>query len=118
MPDWLLGTSPPALQKPPLLHVAAKCDLHPPFDNADAAVCAPTGEGLDELKQVVLQSLGLGALDPSAPAAFTQRQADLLHAAARACRSAALPDAAEALTHLLGTTTDPSSLPPTPGRLK
>jgi len=115
VPDWLLETSPDALQEPPLLHVAAKCDLHPPFDNADAAVCAPTGEGLDELKQVVLQSLGLRTLDPAAPAAFTQRQADLLRAAARAYEAASLPDATEALTDLLGTTKNLSSPPGCPG---
>ena len=47
------------------------------------AVSSTTGEGLDELRSAILSALGLADIDPAAPAAFTQRQADCLLAAAQ-----------------------------------
>ncbi len=83
------------------LHVATQCDLSPPFAGADAAVAAVTGDGLDALSRCILQSLGLAEVDPAAPAAFTRRQADLLHRAAEAIRNADPARARHALLELL-----------------
>ena len=73
-PDWLHAKN--------ILRVAAKCDLAPPTGKFDVAVSAETGEGLDKLSRVILAALDLAGIDPAAPAAFTQRQVDLLVAAA------------------------------------
>jgi tRNA U34 5-carboxymethylaminomethyl modifying GTPase MnmE/TrmE len=48
------------------------------------SVSAETGEGLPSLQAAILDALGLADIDPAAPAAFTQRQADLLNQAADA----------------------------------
>lgn len=48
------------------------------------SVSAETGEGLPALRTAILEKLGLADIDPAAPAAFTQRQADLLNHAADA----------------------------------
>lgn len=83
----LLSTA-AAVKPPPWLHagktlyVAAKCDLHPAADNADLAVSAVTGEGLEALRAGIISALGLAGFDPAAPMAFTPRQAAHLAAAA------------------------------------
>jgi len=73
-PDWLHATS--------LLRIAAKSDLAAPTGPFDLAVSAETGDGLDDLRNAILAALGLANIDPTAPAAFTQRQADELALAA------------------------------------
>jgi len=75
-PDWLHAKH--------LLRVAAKCDACPAAPDAGLAVSSSTGQGLPELRAAVLSALELTDIDPAAPAAFTQRQADLLIAAADA----------------------------------
>ncbi len=95
-PDWLHAKR--------LLRVAAKCDLinrdRPHFWTSPSArtgqecpqngvcpyfsVSSTTGEGLDELRAAVLSALDLADIDPAVPAAFTERQADLLNLAADA----------------------------------
>ena len=75
---------PDCLSDVKVLRVAAKCDVATPNDEADMAVSALTGEGLAELRKAIVDRIGLGGFHPSVPAAFTQRQADLLNAAASA----------------------------------
>lgn len=102
-PAWLAGNAPTATQRTPmLLRVAAKCDVAPAFDDADAAVAALDGTGLDDLAKRALERLGLADLDPSAPAAFTQRQADLLAEAAEALEARQYARARAALCELVG----------------
>ncbi len=91
-PDWLHAKR--------LLRIAAKCGTFPPSPDADLAVSSVTGEGLDELRTAVLVAIGLDNIDPTAPAAFTQRQADLLNLAADAT-DADKPDFAERQLDLL-----------------
>ena len=93
-PDWLHAKR--------LLRVAAKCDVCPPADGAGLAVSSTTGEGLGELRSAILSALGLAEIDPAAPAAFTQRQADLLTAAADATERGEQGLAREKLGELLG----------------
>jgi len=64
------------------LHVATQTDRHPPAEDADAAVSAVTGDGLDALRRAVTAALGLAQFDPTRPRAFTDRQARLLYALA------------------------------------
>ena len=92
VPGWLQG---------PVLHVAAQCDRAGAFPDADAAVSAATGDGLDALRLRILQALGLGKIDPATPAAFTPRQADLLTLAADALQNDRPAAARDALTDLL-----------------
>jgi tRNA U34 5-carboxymethylaminomethyl modifying GTPase MnmE/TrmE len=62
---------------------------------------AETGQGIPALRTAILSALGLADIDPAAPAAFTQRQADLLTRAAEAL--SAEPQRAEVyLQRLLG----------------
>ena len=75
-PDWLHAKK--------LLRIGAKCDQTRPLGEFDVYVSAETGEGMDELTHAVLTALDLAEIDPTAPAAFTQRQADRLSAAADA----------------------------------
>lgn len=86
----------------PMLRIATKTDVAPPPAEADAAVCAPRGQGLDELTGRILDAVGLGEFDPSAPAAFTDRQAALLTDAAEALVAGKAEAARKALGELLG----------------
>ena len=96
-PDWLHAQT--------ILHIAAKSDLEKgdrllfpacpsdvrsncrgksslsPFS---AVISAETGDGVDNLRAAILTALGLANIDPTAPAAFTPRQADCLMVAADA----------------------------------
>ena len=76
VPAWLRAKK--------LLRLACKCDIHRPAGQADAAVSARTGQGLDELRTAIRRSLQLDDLDPGAPMAFTGRQAEKLLGAAEA----------------------------------
>ena len=75
-PEWLHARN--------ILRVAAKSDLAKPEGHFDIALSAETGDGVDDLRAAVLTALGLNDLDPTAPAAFTPRQADRLIVAANA----------------------------------
>jgi len=92
---------PPWLHARALLRVASQCDVVPPAKGAQVTVSAVTGEGLDSLKSAILESLGLGGIDPASPRAFTQRQAELLLAAAEAIEQSKPAAAAESLQSLL-----------------
>lgn len=81
-PDWLAPDR-------PVLHVASQMDRlpdeHPagsagPIapDDADLAVSAWTGEGLEQLAGEIVRGLGLTDLNPDRPCAFTARQRDIL----------------------------------------
>jgi tRNA modification GTPase len=96
-------TSPPGwLRAGKVLNVWTKADLAPPPAGfRGPAVCAMTGEGLDELKRAVLSALGLANIDPTRPMAFTPRQADLLTRAADAFDSRDSAAAREYLETLL-----------------
>jgi tRNA U34 5-carboxymethylaminomethyl modifying GTPase MnmE/TrmE len=93
VPDWLDGKK--------LLGVAAKCDIAPPQNDADAGVSALTGEGLDRLRGKVIAQFGLDKFDPSVPAAFTPRQAELLNEAAQALETNQVDRAQSTLQELL-----------------
>jgi tRNA modification GTPase len=96
-------TAPPAwLHAGKVLNVWAKADLAPPPRGFPGpAVCAVTGEGLDELKRAVLSPLGLAEVEANRPMAFTSRQADLLTRAADALDAADSATAHQYLTKLL-----------------
>lgn len=74
LPRWLAQIRP--------LKIASKCDIAPPVAEAELAISAQTGEGLDALKSAILDRLGLQGFCPEEPAAFTLRQRDLLFLAA------------------------------------
>lgn len=93
VPDWLRAAK--------LLRVAAKCDARPPKGRFDVCVSALTGEGLNQLKTEIVNRIGLSQFDPSMPMAFTQRQADLLLAAAEALERSDAGRAQNALRQLL-----------------
>jgi len=104
--DLVLRLAPDGAQEPPewlhakrTLLVRSKCDVSP-ATSGGLRVSAATGEGLDQLRRAALAALGLDGLDPAQPAAFTQRQADLLRKAAEATRTDATA-AARALGMLL-----------------
>jgi tRNA modification GTPase len=101
-PAWLAECH---KSRPPtrILHVATKIDVLPAFGGADAAVCAVTGDGLEALGRRIVEALGLGPsdLDPAAPAAFTQRQADLLGRAAAAIETGRIEEARQCLGAVL-----------------
>ncbi len=84
-----------------LLRVHAKCDVTRSGGGA-LAVSAHTGEGLDSLKREILLRLGLADFDPAVPMAFTDRQAELLTAAAAAITAGQRDAACEHLAELLG----------------
>lgn len=68
-----------------VLHVATKIDITPnESPTAEVGVSAITGEGIDNLKAMIIDRLGLKNIDPRQPMAFTQRQATLLINAADA----------------------------------
>ncbi|MHC4986687.1 MAG: GTPase, partial [Planctomycetota bacterium] len=92
-PDWLHAKN--------ILRVAAKCDLATPTGEFDVAVSAETGEGLDKLSRAILVALDLADINPAAPAAFTQLQADLLVAAAGALDAGDTSEARQQLQALL-----------------
>jgi len=90
-PDWLTGRDGVGQQTAGqdvagrVVKVSAKADLsRPTAGRPDVLVSAHTGEGLAELKDLIVARLGLAGFDPSAPAAFTDRQASLLIEAASA----------------------------------
>jgi tRNA modification GTPase len=76
VPDWCPTQT--------LLRVSSKADAVPPSPDAEVAVSAETGDGLDTLRTALLSKLGLGGFDPRAPRAFTPRQANRLACAAEA----------------------------------
>ncbi len=93
--------APPWLPDRPVVRVATFADCRRPAADADAAVSARTGAGLDRLAEAVVAGLGLAGFDPAAAAAFTERQAGLLTAAADALDAGNRPAAREALAALL-----------------
>jgi tRNA modification GTPase len=72
----------PKSEIPRVLRLATKCDALAPAGEFDVAVSAHTEQGMEELKAAILRALGLADIDPTAPMAFTQRQAELLRQAA------------------------------------
>jgi tRNA modification GTPase len=109
LPDWLdnlrLTTGQAATATPralPMLRVATKIDLAPPPPDADAAVCAPNGQGLDELAERILNALGLADFDPRTAMAFTDRQQALLARAADTLDAGQTDTARSSLAELLG----------------
>jgi len=84
-----------------VLAVASKADACPPGADCGLAVSATTGRGIDRLKRAVIEALGLADVDPSAPMAFTTRQARLLEAAAENLDAAKPQGAQRGLTDLL-----------------
>jgi tRNA modification GTPase len=92
-PDWLHAKN--------ILHLAAKSDLAPPEGDFDLTISAETGDGLDDLRHAILTALGLADINPTAPAAFTQRHADLLTLAADALDQDNGPAATDAIDNLL-----------------
>ncbi len=71
-----------------LLRIGAKCDIVPPDHSADVMVSSHTGEGLADLRKAIVERIGLGQFDSSRAMAFTERQAELLLAAANAIEEA------------------------------
>ena len=109
LPDWLdklrfpPGAAAPATSAAvPMLRVATKIDLTPPPTDADAAVCAPAGHGLDELAAHIIDALGLADFHPRLPSAFTDRQEALLARAADALDAGQTDTARASLDELLG----------------
>lgn len=100
LPDWLDEVC--RHGKPRVLRVATKIDIAPPPPEADAAVCALTEKGLDELAPRILEALGLGDFDATSPAALTDRQAALLSKAADALDASQIEQARMHLRELLG----------------
>ena len=84
-----------------VIRVGAKNDLFRESSGADIRVSALTGDGIDELRAAIRQALGLGAVDPAAPMAFTRRQAELLTAAGQAMQGDRPDKAADVLHRLL-----------------
>jgi small GTP-binding protein len=83
------------------LKVATKCDLCRPAGKPDVTISAVTGEGIDRLGGAILALLGLSEFDPSEPAAFTARQADLLLTAAKAVADCDQTSVSQLLRQLL-----------------
>ncbi|MCE5325983.1 MAG: 50S ribosome-binding GTPase [Planctomycetaceae bacterium] len=107
-------TAPQWLAKQNVICVRTKRDLETankepgkmePVPQFPIPISARSGEGLDDLADAILERLDLLDLDPRAPAAFTQRQADLLIRAADALGdsdTASDSPAKQALFELLG----------------
>ena len=113
--DLILWLSTPDSPPPPeplagdgrLLPLRAQCDVRPALAEGEGqqpllAISAVTEEGIDALKATILTRLGLAELDLGQPRAFTQRQADLLLAAARGWETGDRQAARAALETLLG----------------
>ena len=100
LPNWLGELCRPGSLR--VLRVATKIDLAPAPPDADAAVCALTGQGLDELAVRIMEALGLGDFDATLPAAFTDRQEALLTKAADALDAGQTDTARTSLAELLG----------------
>lgn len=92
-PDWLARMNP--------LTVACKTDIARPAEPYDVAVCAPTGEGLDDLAAAIVGRLGLRELIDRDALAFTARQSELLRQAGEAARQGRGPRARALLGELL-----------------
>ncbi len=92
-PDWI--------PQDKLLKVAAKCDIAPPAQHVDLSISSTTGQGLSELTDAILERIGMADFDPTAPMAFTQRQADLLNAAADAMEASDPQGASGTLRQIL-----------------
>ena len=73
----------PKSEIPRVLRLATQCDACTPTGKYDVAVSAHTEQGMEELKAAILLTLGLADIDPTAPMAFTERQAGLLNQAAQ-----------------------------------
>lgn len=108
LPDWLDklrlppgATAPATPAAVPMLRVATKIDLIPPPPDADAAVCAPAGQGLDELAARIIDALGLADFHPRLAIAFTDRQEALLARAADALDAGQTDTARASLAQLL-----------------
>jgi tRNA U34 5-carboxymethylaminomethyl modifying GTPase MnmE/TrmE len=87
----------PQSEIPHVLRLATKCDAFAPAGRFDVAISVHSEQGMEELKVAILRALGLADIDPAAPMAFTQRQAELLRQAAEH------PDqAADLMRQLLG----------------
>ena len=99
LPAWLGELCRPGKLR--VLRVATKTDIAPPPPEADAAVCALTGQGLDELALRIMAALGLGDFDATLPAAFTDRQEALLTKAADALDTGQAEQARATLRELL-----------------
>ncbi len=100
LPAWLDELCRPGALR--VLRVATKTDVAPAPPDADAAVCALTGQGLDELGLRIIEALGLGDFDARCPAAFTDRQEALLTRAADALDAGHIKQARAALGELMG----------------
>lgn len=92
---------------PNVLNVAGKCDLIPPEDRSDYAggslpVSARTLDGIEALRLAIRRKSGFDKFDPTSAMAFTDRQADLLAAAAELLDRGDLNGAKSKLKNLLG----------------
>jgi tRNA modification GTPase len=92
-PDWI----------PPdrCLRAASRADIDRPEGEFDAICSVRTGEGMDGLRDAILDAVGLRVFDPSVASAFTQRQAHLLKQASRALSDGRAEQASEFLKSLL-----------------
>jgi len=84
-----------------VLEVAGKSDLGRAAGPAEVAVSGLSLDGLDALRDAIRRRLGFEGFDPAAPMAFTDRQAELLTAAAEALDHGPAPQARSALAELL-----------------
>jgi len=89
------------LALPDVIRAAGKCDAAAADASADVAVSGVTFDGIADLRAAIRDRLGFGGFDPAAPMAFTQRQADLLTAAAAALDSGRRAEASRMLDLLL-----------------
>jgi len=64
--------------------VSSNCREESSLSPFSAVISAETGDGLDDLRTAILAALDLDNIAPTAPAAFTPRQADCLMVAADA----------------------------------
>ncbi len=92
---------------PNVLNVAGKCDLIPPEDRSDyidgtLPVSARTLDGIEALRLAIRRKSGFDKFDPTSAMAFTDRQADLLAAAAELLDQGDTNGAKSKLKNLLG----------------